>query len=132
MPRKVKCSKCDKVCFSKSELPLCSVCSYEKRTKHRCIATYKRYHSMLKKYNVDESGFNALWSAFKGKCGICNKNLKMPELRRGQCPESACLDHDHITGNIRGLLCNSCNKGIGLLKDSTEILLKDYYWVGGK
>ena len=32
------------------------------------------------------------------------------------------VDHCHETGKIRGLLCSNCNKGIGLLNDSVEIL----------
>ncbi|MCZ2397864.1 MAG: endonuclease VII domain-containing protein [Chitinophagales bacterium] len=34
------------------------------------------------------------------------------------------VDHDHKTGNLQGLLCNGCNKGLGLFKDNPEILNK--------
>lgn len=40
------------------------------------------------------------------------------------CEQSpaVCIDHDHETGAVRGALCNLCNRGIGLLKDSPEVL----------
>jgi hypothetical protein len=48
----------------------------------------------------------------KGLCAICNE------------PKDLCIDHDHKTGQVRGLLCTNCNLGIGNLKDDPEILRK--------
>lgn len=50
-------------------------------------------------------------------CQICNCTLVLEKGAR-----RACLDHDHRTGLIRGWLCDSCNRGIGFLKDSPAVL----------
>jgi hypothetical protein len=52
-----------------------------------------------------------------GACLICKVDL--PE-RLG----SRHLDHDHVTGQIRGVLCIDCNHGIGKLKDSPDLLMR--------
>lgn len=49
------------------------------------------------------------------KCKIC----KRTELELGY---ELWVDHDHTTGEIRGLLCNDCNTGLGILKDDVEIM----------
>ena len=51
-----------------------------------------------------------------GRCAICGS----PPSQR----KALCVDHDHVNKKLRGLLCDSCNRAIGLLKDSTETLQK--------
>lgn len=48
-----------------------------------------------------------------GKCAICG--IYEPE--RGFC-----VDHNHATGEVRGILCNDCNVSLGGFRDSVEIL----------
>lgn len=134
LPRKLKCIDCDKVCFPKNkESPRCRSCSLNYRRKLSGFESnqeYRRNWAMLKKYDIDLSGFDALWIAFKGKCGICNNDLILPTKTRGQGRRSAVIDHDHKTGNLRGLLCNSCNKALGLFDDNYETLKQAVAWLG--
>jgi hypothetical protein len=53
----------------------------------------------------------AMAAAQHGQCAIC---------RRGD--RVLCVDHNHVTGTVRGLICQKCNSGIGMLCDSPDIL----------
>lgn len=122
MPRKVKCSSCDKICHAKVQPYKCIACK-PKQTKQE-KRQYKKFFQTKKKYNIDALDYYCLWIAFKGKCCICDINLSENKNKRGQCLTSVCIDHDHKTGNVRGLLCSACNKAIGLIKDDPLIALK--------
>jgi ATP-dependent Lon protease len=76
---------------------------------------YRIKHSLKYKYNLTVNDFNELLQLQFNKCGICEKDLM---------DEKKCIDHDHITGKIRGILCDYCNKGLGMLWDTHSSLLK--------
>jgi len=65
-------------------------------------------------YGITLEDYNEMLAIQNGVCAICNQSCTTG--RR------LCVDHDHKTGKVRGLLCNDCNSGIGKLKDSSEIL----------
>ncbi len=67
------------------------------------------------KYGVTEEEFNRMRTEQEFKCKICGKH-ENDQVRR------LSLDHDHKTGEIRGLLCDNCNVGLGNFQDSPEIL----------
>jgi len=73
------------------------------------------------KYNVSLEQFEEAWEAQEGLCKICSKEL--PDLmvyenrRRGYA-----IDHNHETGDFRGILCLKCNSLLGMACDSVEIL----------
>ncbi len=55
---------------------------------------------------------DALLEKQKHKCAICGDDKKL------------CIDHDHGTGKVRGLLCTDCNLSLGRFKDNIDILSK--------
>ncbi len=76
----------------------------------------------LKRYKgLTQEGFNFLLQLQNNLCAIC----KLPETRIEKKTNkiyNLAIDHCHVTGEVRGLLCHNCNAGIGLLKDSTNLL----------
>lgn len=66
----------------------------------------------MKKYGVSRDCFQLMLAVQKNACGICDEVFsKTPQ-----------VDHDHTTGEVRGLLCGRCNIALGGFKDSLEIL----------
>ena len=121
MPRKKKKCIIDG-CNTLTNGEMCITHSREKRKKFDTHYEMQRNHTLNKKYGISLSEFWDYWIVFKGKCSICENDLKLPEKRKGQSLEVVAVDHDHNTGQIRGLLCNGCNKGLGLFKDSPQLL----------
>ena len=58
------------------------------------------------------------------KCKLCQQLFKNDR--------DCVVDHCHNTGKIRGLLCNKCNKGIGLLNEDFNLILKASEYVKNK
>jgi hypothetical protein len=67
-------------------------------------------------YGVDHDDYVAMLAAQHGGCAIC-KSKKPKATGKGNA-RFFCVDHDHSTGAIRGLLCHRCNSAIGLMEDS--------------
>ena len=67
-------------------------------------------------YGLEADQFQSLWDAQHGRCAICKGALFVDKRK------SFNIDHCHNTGRVRGLLCNKCNTGLGLLGDDPERL----------
>jgi hypothetical protein len=72
----------------------------------------RRYRSKLKERGLTLEQYQSMLRQQKGTCGICRK-----ENPNGQ---RLAVDHDHVTGSVRGLLCIVCNAALSRLeKDVT-------------
>lgn len=60
-------------------------------------------------FGLTEQDFIDLWEAQHGRCFICEKPFNPGR--------PACIDHDHRTWTVRGLLCSPCNQDIGYKAD---------------
>lgn len=68
-------------------------------------------------YGLDEETYMAIAKAQGYKCASCGDDARGYE-------HTLCVDHDHTTNEIRGLLCSGCNTALGWLEDSTERIRK--------
>lgn len=81
-----------------------------------------KYHRLYT-FGVDDSTYQGMLESQQGVCAICkgtNKNGK-----------ALAVDHNHATGDIRGLLCISCNTALGKFRDSEELLLRAINYLKG-
>ena len=59
-----------------------------------------------------------------GGCAICGA-------KSNPSGKALCLDHDHKTGEIRGILCHNCNTGLGRFQDTLSVLEKAVSYLKG-
>lgn len=123
------CSKCkEEKSVAEFHKRLNRKCGYKSQCKS-CIklAPKKVYpiqrknYELNKSYGINLDDYNTLFSNQNGKCKICDRHLD--EVNGGK-KKYLCVDHCHASGKIRGLLCDKCNRGIGLFNDDKTLLLK--------
>jgi hypothetical protein len=74
----------------------------------------------LKRYGMSLAEYDALLAKQGGACAICRKRSK----------GRLCVDHCHLTGTIRGLLCHACNLALGSLKEDQASLVAALAYLG--
>ena len=81
-----------------------------------------REYYLKKTYGMSKQDYQQLLDTQNGGCKVCGKK---PGLGKHS---GLHVDHDHVTGKVRGLLCYPCNSAIGLAHDDPETLrnLADY------
>lgn len=68
-------------------------------------------------YGVDDTVLQTYWDQQNGKCKNKGCTVTFTTL------SDACVDHNHETGAVRGLLCGGCNKALGLARENPDVLL---------
>ena len=101
-----------------TETRKCNPCAKRKyRLTHADkIHSYSRTVLRQAKYGLSPEDFDILWKSQSGCCAICAK----PLIDSGH--DGLHVDHDHQTGEVRGLLCGHCNRGLGQFLDSLQLL----------
>ena len=79
----------------------------------------KKSKQLLWNYGIDYNAYAYLFNTQGGRCAICSQ----PPSGTGRQSGSLHVDHDHVTGKIRALLCNHCNVGLGALRDDPALLI---------
>ena len=84
-----------------------------------CMAARGRRDYFKRTYGLTEERLQELLRAQRGVCAIC----------LGPGPEH--VDHDHISGRVRGLLCFQCNIALGHLRDRPDVIRRAADYVEG-
>lgn len=94
----------------------CDSCQYKRR-----LAVVDRGYGRkraLKKYGLTVAGFKKIADSQGGRCAICGES---PKLAGGR-ESGLVVDHCHSEKVVRGLLCGTCNSGLGMFKDDLDLL----------
>ena len=73
-------------------------------------------------YNLTLNEYDELLESQGGVCALCGTDAPGWQGR-------FVVDHNHDTKEVRGLLCNQCNVGLGALRDSPDLLLKAMHYL---
>lgn len=105
--RKNTCKQCQAAYFKKYKE------QNQPRLRSKWREASKKYYTptnsrkrLLAKYGLTQERYNELYELQDGRCAICDRAITLV------------IDHCHETLEVRGLLCNSCNLGIGYFEDN--------------
>jgi hypothetical protein len=71
-----------------------------------------RHYHLKRRYGISAAEVDAMVEAQGGVCLICQER------------PAEHVDHDHLSGAVRGVLCFSCNGGLGQFRDRVDIMAK--------
>lgn len=87
----------------------------KRKTESEATKRRRRCKELQKRYGITFDRYDEILEKQDNRCAICACQA---------CPSgrSFAVDHDHDTGEVRGLLCKDCNIGLGMFKDDKERL----------
>lgn len=75
----------------------------------------------FRKYGITQEQYDTILASQNFVCGACHEAPTFSPVRKGASKyDNFVIDHDHVTGEIRGILCTNCNVAIGMLRDSPD------------
>lgn len=89
--------------------------SYRRRNANPVFKKYATANQRLRLYGMTSEEFDQMFVNQGKKCGICGS--LDPQHNKGWN-----VDHDHKTGEVRGILCGVCNTSLGGFKDNPNLL----------
>ena len=133
MSKEDRCRKCDiqlivglswAESHANRKQRICKFCNAEQArewrkknpTKQKQYAEKRGKWWLESRYGIDETEWQRMFDAQNGRCAICDS--KDPKGNHGVFH----VDHCHETGKVRALLCDTCNRGLGMFYDNIDIL----------
>jgi hypothetical protein len=105
--KKTHCKECQKIRKSK--------CIENNKDTHKNNQKKWQLTRRLRKYGLTLEQYEVIMLKQNNKCRICGDSISM---------KTVAIDHCHNEGHVRGVLCGTCNSGLGFFKDNTESLKK--------
>ena len=101
----------------------CKACTI-KKGQDNYDPVKRRNENLKRTYGIGLDEYNIMLEKQDGKCAVCGTTEpKGRQSGRGKV-ECFYVDHNHTTGEVRGLLCNACNRAIGNFQDDPNIIRK--------
>jgi hypothetical protein len=116
---KLKCAKCNEI-HTRSAKHLKQNIEYQDCKEYRPFnysGLEKRDGIIRRQYGITLAEYEEMLKAQDYKCAICGNEDEVEGRRLA-------IDHCHTKGNVRGLLCGKCNRGLGLFYDNLDLLEK--------
>lgn len=115
-PRQCACGSTDVAGVGK---PVCPACQRKISPEAQKRRNDRDRCRTLARYGLTQAEYDGLVKRQRNRCAVCKAGKPGgPPTRNGYW----LIDHDHVTGQVRGLLCGKCNAAIGLLQDDPKII----------
>jgi hypothetical protein len=101
--------------FVKTESFKTSAAKYRKSAKGKIPSVKWR---LKNKYGITLQQYQEMIERQNYKCLSCDIDLKQLQTK------DVCVDHDHLTGKVRGILCQACNNSLGRLGEDPDKIYK--------
>ncbi len=109
LPREMVCDNCCKEFTCKNP-------KLGSDGKVRCLKCNAKNRQLLHRYGISLVDYKHMLDQQNNACAICKRTV----LRKNR--EYLCIDHDHLKGKVRGLLCDSCNTTIGQFGENRKLM----------
>ena len=102
----------------------CKICNRARVALNHDPIRARNTH-LQRKYGITEETYQKMLLEQNNSCRICGTTEHQTRWN------NFCVDHDHTTGEVRGLLCKSCNIALGEIGDNVSTLKAMIEYLGG-
>ena len=88
--------------------------------RRHCSESCRRMTANLRKYGISAGEYWDIWNSQEGLCQICFLPLDNPRSGPSTSMSTPCIDHNHATGKVRGILHRICNSNLGPIENSPQ------------
>lgn len=99
--------------------------------RDKALATRRARYAetyLIRTYGITKQQYDALLVKQGNRCPICKTDDPGKHPRKNDTVNWH-VDHDHKTGQVRGLLCFRCNAGLGHMKDDPQLVMAAYEYL---